>query len=134
MLNGPIPLAKKLGFKPGNTVVMLNAPSSVIFELSAQISQARIVTELTPDADMIHFFTDKRDDLATAFTDLAREIPKSGAIWISWPKRSSGVMTDLTEDVVREIGLENGMVDVKVCSVDDTWSGLKFVYRLQDRV
>lgn len=131
----PLPtLSKKLGFRPGHTVVLLQSPPEIVQELAAEIVQVRLVTTLEPEADIIHLFSDRKDDVAAQFPVLAREVPKHGAIWISWPKRSSNVQTDLTEDIVREIGLAAGMVDVKVCSVNDTWSGLKFVYRLQDRV
>jgi hypothetical protein len=81
----------------------------------------------------IHFFTRSRIALETKFAGLARALASDGALWISWPKKASGVPTDLTEDVVREIALPTGLVDVKVAAVDDVWSGLKLVRRLKDR-
>ena len=81
----------------------------------------------------MHFFTDSRAALERRFPALKRGIGPTGMLWVSWPKRSSGVATDLDGNIVREIGLRGGLVDVKVCAVDDVWSGLKFVYRLGDR-
>jgi len=83
--------------------------------------------------DFIHFFTKLRGELENKFPILKQELSQDGILWISWPKGSSKVETDLNENVVREIGLKNGLVDVKVTNVDQIWSGLKFVYRLKDR-
>ena len=88
---------------------------------------------LEPDADIIHVFTTRKSDLEASFPHLKQILGRQHALWISWPKRASGMETDLTEDVVRTTGLLGGLVDVKVCAIDDTWSGLKFVYRLADR-
>lgn len=126
-------LAKKLGIKPGHTYVALNAPATVLQEIAASMSQARVLTALTPEPDLIHLFVERKEMLEAEFPKLKEELPFHAALWISWPKRSAFMQTDLTENVVREIGLRCGLVDVKVCAVDDTWSGLKFVYRLQDR-
>lgn len=82
---------------------------------------------------MLVFFATRRAELARRFTAMARAIAPDGGLWIAWPKRTSGVATDLTENVAREIGLDAGLVDNKVCAIDDTWSGLRFVYRLGDR-
>lgn len=83
--------------------------------------------------DFIHFLSKKREELETRFPSLKKALSQGGMLWISWPKVSSKVETDLKEDVVREIGLNNQLVDVKICARDETWSGLKFVYRLKDR-
>jgi hypothetical protein len=83
--------------------------------------------------DFIQFFSSRRSHLDEQFPKLKASLSPSGMLWVSWPKGSSGVPTDLTENVVRDIGLTNGLVDVKVCAVDETWSGLKFVFRLKDR-
>jgi len=83
--------------------------------------------------DFIHFFATRRRQLEQKFAALKKALAKDGMLWISWPKGSSGVATDLNENVVREIGLARGLVDVKVCAIDSVWSGLKFVYRLRDR-
>jgi len=126
-------LPKKLGIRPGHTVVLLNVPPTVLTELGTHLTQARLVTSMTDDPDIIHLFVDRKTDLEKQFPLLKKLLPHHAAIWISWPKRGSNMQTDLTEDIIREIGLACGLVDVKVCSVDDTWSGLKFVYRLKDR-
>jgi hypothetical protein len=83
--------------------------------------------------DLIVFFADSQRMLKTEFARLAQKLAKNGMLWISWPKKSSGVVTDLSENIIRDIGLDAGLVDVKVCAVNDIWSGLKFVYRLKDR-
>jgi len=83
--------------------------------------------------DFIQFFTTEQGDLERRFAMLARSLTPAGMLWISWPKKASGVATDLTEDVIRAVGLAHGLVDVKVAAVDDVWSGLKFVRRLKDR-
>jgi hypothetical protein len=83
--------------------------------------------------DVMIFFTRSRAELVQRFSSLARRLCPAGGLWIAWPKKASGVTTDLTEDRVREVGLEAGLVDNKVCAVDETWSGLRFVYRLKDR-
>lgn len=83
---------------------------------------------------IIHFFTKNREELQRDFRELMNKLIANGALWISWPKRSSGIATDVNETIVREIGLDAGLVDVKVIAVDEVWSGLKFVYRLKDRV
>ena len=90
-------------------------------------------TAATGLLDFIQFFTSQKQELARRFAALKRALAPAGMLWISWPKRASGVATDLTEDVVRAIGLAHGLVDVKVAAVDDVWSGLKFVRRLRDR-
>lgn len=84
-------------------------------------------------AGMIQYYTDSRSDLEKTFPLLKKSLAPDCALWISWPKASSGKKTDLNENVVREIGLKNGLVDVKVIAVDEVWSGLKFVFRLKDR-
>jgi hypothetical protein len=83
--------------------------------------------------DLIHFFTKARGELEARLPTLKRALTPAGALWVSWPKSSSKVATDLNENIVREIALKNGLVDVKVCAVDETWSGLKLVFRLKDR-
>ncbi len=88
---------------------------------------------LTGKLDFVQLFATKRKELAKKFADAKEHLAADGMIWISWPKKSSGVKTDLDENAIREIGLAIGLVDVKVCAVDGTWSGLKFVYRLKDR-
>jgi hypothetical protein len=127
------PLAQKLGVKPGVTVAALNAPRHYRRLLRPLPVGAKIQPTLGRLAPFIHFFSKRRAELARRFPSFARALTPDGTLWVSWPKGTSGVATDLTEDVVRTIGLATGLVDVKVCAVDDVWSGLKFVRRLKDR-
>lgn len=127
------PLAQKLGVKAGLTVAALNAPRNYRALLRPLPPGVKIQPKLARTAPFIHFFSARRAELARRFPSFARALTPDGTLWISWPKGTSGVATDLTEDVVRTIGLATGLVDVKVCAVDDVWSGLKFVRRLQDR-
>jgi len=99
-------------------------------ELPAKATTAKL---LKGPCDFIQFFTTDKSVLDSAFPKLKKNLELAGTLWISWPKGASQVKTDLNENVVREIGLSNGLVDVKVCAVDEIWSGLKFVYRLKDR-
>lgn len=127
------PPAKKLGIRPGHTVCLINAPDGYMEWLGADVQQARLVRGIEPDADILQAFVTSKEDLESSFPHLKRLLGKPHALWISWPRKISGIPTDLNENIVREIGLENGLVDVKVCAIDDVWSGLKFVYRLADR-
>lgn len=127
------PLVKKLGIKPGFRVIILNAPENYVQTLGELPGDIRIADSLADSFDFIHFFTTRRETLAAEFPQLKQALAPSGILWISWPKRSARVETDLTEDIIRAIGLENALVDVKVAAVDEVWSGLKFVYRLKDR-
>ena len=127
------PLAQKLGVKPGVTVAALSAPRNYATLLRPLPAGAKIQSKLGRAAPFIHFFSKRRAELARRLPSFARALTSGGTLWISWPKGTSGVATDLTEDVVRTIGLATGLVDVKVCAVDDVWSGLKFVRRLTDR-
>lgn len=126
------PLIKKLGLKPGMRAAAVNAPRQYT-KLLGPLDGARLGTRLAPNLDFIHAFFLRVTDLATAFPRLAKSLAKSGTLWVSWPKKSSAMAGDLDENVVREMGLGNGLVDVKICAVDEDWSGLKFVYRLKDR-
>jgi hypothetical protein len=126
-------LVEKLGIKPSTQVVALSAPPTYPALLGALPAGSSLRSRLPAASGFIHKFTRSRDDLATDFPRLARALTDSGTLWISWPKRDSGVETDLTENVVREIGLQQGLVDVKVCAVDEVWSGLKFVRRVENR-
>jgi hypothetical protein len=126
-------LAVKLGIKPGMPVIALGAPPNYAALVAPLPEGSSVRTRLTPGARFIHQFARRRGDLETAFPRLAKALADDGTLWISWPKKASGVATDLTEDVLREIGLPLGLVDVKVCAVDDVWSGLKFVRRKENR-
>ncbi len=127
------PLVKKLGIKPGDRMILCNEPETFLKDLGGLPPGVKATDRLTNTANFQLFFTDRRADLKKAFPELVKKLESNGMLWISWPKKSSGKLTDLTEDIVREIGLAAGVVDVKVCAIDDTWSGLKFVFRLKDR-
>lgn len=128
------PLAKKLGFKEGSRAGLVNAPRGFQKELAPLPNDVQIMTEpLRKSLDLIVLFVDSRQALKKQFPKLARKLVSNGMLWIAWPKKASGVVTDISESDVRQIGLEAGLVDVKICAVNDIWSGLKFVYRLKDR-
>jgi len=130
------PLAQKLGIRTGTTVAALRAPAHYAALLGRLPAGSRLTNRLKAarhSHELIHCFSTSRRDLAGRLPRLERALTPAGALWISWPKQASGVTTDLTETAVREIGLTHGLVDVKVCAVDETWSGLKFVRRLRDR-
>lgn len=128
------PLAKKLGFKEGFRAGFVNPPKGFRKELGDLPANVEIcVVTLRKPLDLIVLFTDSQRILKSEFPRLAQKLAGNGMLWISWPKKSSGVVTDLSDNIVREIGLAAGLVDVKVCAINDIWSGLKFVYRLKDR-
>jgi hypothetical protein len=128
------PLPKKLGIKPGHRVLLLSAPeqfeSGTLGELPEGVKVAR---RLSGTADVIVSFHTDRADLARRMPKLREAMEPAAGLWIAWPKRASKVPTDLTEDVVRELALENVLVDNKVAALDETWSGLRLVIRLRDR-
>ena len=128
------PLVQKLGIKAGQKAVILNAPRGYRKTLGALPEGASIAESLSSASEFIHFFTTERGELERKFAGLKRKLLPHGMLWISWPKGAANVETDLNENIVREVGLKTGLVDVKVCAVDEVWSGLKFVYRLKDRV
>jgi hypothetical protein len=125
------PLPKKLGIKAGFRAHLANAPAEVCAELSRALSECSIVNQGALDFVMV--FTRSRTELTKEFSRLAKVLAPAGMLWVSWPKKSSGVTTDLDGNAVREIGLHAGLVDVKVCAVTEVWSGLKFVRRMKDR-
>lgn len=127
------PLVDKLGIRPDQRVAILNPPEGYDRTLGPLPDGVQRAASARGPLDFIQFFTVDRKELERRFPVLARALRDDGALWISWPKGASGVRTDVNENVVREIGLANGLVDVKVCAVDEVWSGLKFVRRLKDR-
>ena len=127
------PLAQKIGIKAGHKLVFRNHPASFLRDLGKLPEGVVHSDRLAGKANVVVFFTDKLSALENDFSALARAMESDGMLWIAWPKRTSGVPTDLTEDVVRRVALERGLVDVKVCAIDDTWSGLKLVVRLKNR-
>ncbi len=123
----------KLGIKEGDRVAILDAPPGFLKSLGPLPGRSQVASDLRGGRDFVHHFALRRAKLEKRFPAMARAIFPEGMLWISWPKKSSGVSTDLSGGVVREVGLEHGLVDVKVCAVDDVWSGLKFVVRKKDR-
>jgi hypothetical protein len=139
------PLYKKLGIKPGGAAVIVNEPEAFAGLLAAMpawvlaevcIERVGKVSARIPkcrEADLILMFVKDAARLGAEFPEALKLLRKNGSLWVAWPKKASGVATDLNENIVRETGLRNGVVDVKVAAVDEVWSGLKFVYRLKDR-
>jgi hypothetical protein len=126
-------LVEKLGIRANSTLAILGAPKGYSRMLGKLPAGVRPMGKLRGTFNLIHFFTKQRDGLNREFASLKHALDPNGALWISWPKGSSKVPTDVSENVVREIALSNGLVDIKVCAVDEVWSGLKLVYRLKDR-
>jgi hypothetical protein len=127
------PLAKKLGIKAGATVFLSNPPANyakLVAPLPGGVSMARRVTMAT---DLIHFFFTSRTALERGLKSALKSMRPDAAVWVSWQKKSSGVSTDITEDTIRAVALPMGLVDIKVCAVDEVWSGLKLVIRRSQR-
>ncbi|WP_333819234.1 DUF3052 domain-containing protein [Ohtaekwangia sp.] len=127
------PLLKKLGIKPGFSMFILQAPEGYIDWLSPLPEDVLVQRSLKGEFDFIHLFVKDQQVFEKEFVKSKQHLKKTGMLWISWPKKSSKVPTTLDENIIREFGLEEGLVDVKVCAVNDVWSGLKFVVRLKDR-
>jgi len=127
------PLVKKLGIKEGFRVALVGAPDGFRGELQELPNGVSFLTSLQGQLDFVMFFAKTRTELTRNFSRLAAKLKPAGMLWIAWPKKASGVATDLSDGVVREIGLDAGLVDVKVCAVNEIWSGLKFVIRVKDR-
>lgn len=127
------PLPRKLGIKPGHRVSFVHAPDDFAATLGALPRDVERVEDDAGPLDLAVFFTTRAADLPAAFRKFGPRVHPGGALWIAWPKKAAKVETDVTGDVVRAIGLAEGMVDVKVCAIDAVWSGLRFVYRLADR-
>jgi len=127
------PLPKKLGIKEGYRVALIGMPAEVRTELRDALAKCRLASAAAAALDFISLFSKSRAELERKIKDTAKALAPAGMLWISWPKKSSGVVTDLTEDIVRDIGLKAGLVDVKVCAVTDVWSGLKFVIPVKNR-
>jgi DUF3052 family protein len=127
------PLPKKLGIKDDFCVTLIGAPAEVLSELKESLAGCKAVHDRKASLDFAMIFTKSKAELTKEFKRVAKQLAPAGMLWVSWPKKSSGVATDLDDNVVREVGLSAGLVDVKVCAVTDVWSGLKFVRRLKDR-
>jgi hypothetical protein len=127
------PLVKKLGIKPGSTLGLIGAPEQFDDTLGELPGDVAVLRRLSGRLDVIVAFFVERPELERRLPALRAALQPSGGLWIAWPKRASGVATDLTENVVRELGLAAGLVDNKVCAIDEVWSGLRLVVRLRDR-
>lgn len=127
------PLPQKLGIKPGMIVVAIDAPGNYRKLLGEIPSGVNFATRPIGNTKLIHFFATRRSDLQKQLSILRRKIADDAALWVSWPKKSSGVASDITEDVIRAVALPLGFVDIKVCAVDEIWSGLKLMIRKGNR-
>ena len=127
------PLLKKLGIKENFAVGVVNPPENLPNLLGELPSNTRIESRLKKGLNVILLFVTQEKVLRRALPSAKEKIVVNGMIWVAWPKKSSKITTDLSFDVVQRIGLGTGLVDVKICAIDDDWSGLKFVYRLKDR-
>jgi hypothetical protein len=127
------PLPKKLGIKEQFRVAFLGLPSDVRAELKDALTSCRLLKNGEGSLDFAMIFAKTTAELKKSFSQFSKQLAPAGMLWVSWPKKASGVATDLTENEVRRIGLDAGLVDIKVCAVNEVWSGLKFVIRVKDR-
>ena len=127
------PLVKKLGVKPGSKVLLVGAPDGYRMLLEPLPEAVEFVPRLSASTEIVHLFSAKKVDLESALTAFRKKLNPTAVLWVSWPKKSARVPTDITEDIVREVALPLGFVDVKVCAVDEVWSGLKLVVRKELR-
>ena len=127
------PLPKKLGIKEKSRVAFVELPADVRAELRDALRTCDVASDAKGPLDFAMVFTKTQADLKKQFSRTAKQLAPAGMLWVSWPKKSSGVTTDLDENIVRRVGLDGGLVDIKVCAVNDIWSGLKFVIRVKDR-
>jgi hypothetical protein len=127
------PLPKKLGIREGSRVAVVSAPDGFARVLGPLPNGVDLRTDARGRCDVVVFFVTRRAELARRFPSFVRALEIDGGLWVSWPKKTSGVATDLAFDAVQEIGLDAGLVDNKVCAIDGTWSGLRFVRRVADR-
>jgi hypothetical protein len=126
-------LVDKLGIKPGARIAIINPPRGFRATLGKLPPGVTVAAHARGVLPFIHFFTTSRDLLESKLPGLLRALTPEGSLWVSWPKKASGVETDITEDVIRAVALPTGLVDVKVAAVDEVWSGLKLVRRLKNR-
>jgi len=127
------PLAKKLGIKPGYSIRLVNAPPYYLELFTDFPIDVRFEDDEGVKKNFIHFFTKQEDELLSLLPLLKKQIIPDGMIWVSWPKKSSKVITNVTEDMIRNYAISIGLVDIKVCAVDEIWSGLKLVIPVKDR-
>lgn len=128
------PLAKKLGIREGHVISLVNPPENLIELLWPLPAAVGINGSPVDGSDLIHFFTNSLDELAEGLSRFRSVIKQEGAIWVSWYKKAAKLPTEITEDVVRDVALPLGLVDIKVCAIDEKWSGLKLVIRRENRV
>ena len=128
-----VPLAKKLGLKSPLKLLTINAPKEYKLWLGDLPDGVSLMTKVSKPIEAAHVFTTERVFLDATLSKLRNELQQDGFIWVSWPKKASKVQTDITEDIIREIALPLGFVDIKVCAVSDVWSGLKLVIRKSER-
>jgi hypothetical protein len=127
-------LPKKLGIKPGSRIAIVSAPEGFLEStLQPMPDEVELRSRARGPLDVLLFFTKRRAELERRFDTLANALDPAGALWVAWPKGASGVPTDLTENAVRDVALPKGLVDTKVAAIDDVWSGLKLVIRLENR-
>lgn len=127
------PLAKKLGIKQGFSLLIVNAPANYIELVSPLPEGVNIFEDRGSGLDLIHIFTNSRDELFSKLSECRYLIKQDGAIWVSWYKKAAKLPTEITEDTIREAAFPLGLVDVKVCAVDEIWSGLRVVIRRENR-
>lgn len=127
------PLAKKLGIKEQTKIAAIGAPKNYRELLEPLPEAVKFSAKLEQATDMVHVFSTKKSELSKLLTECRKKLNPEAMIWVSWPKKAAKVATDITEDVIREIALPMGLVDVKVCAVDEVWSGLKLVVRKELR-
>jgi hypothetical protein len=127
------PLVTKLGIKAGFQIHVVNAPDDYRELIEPLPEAVRVTSRLSGNADLVHIFTSRRTELADALTSYRSTLKPTAVVWVSWPKKSSKIPTDVTEDTVRELALPLGFVDIKVCAVTEVWSGLKLVVRKELR-
>lgn len=134
LFGGAIVIAYILGYRMAPALAFLyNIPKEVLSEVKTALKEVEVVKTPRKNLDFIHVFCTSKSSLKKELAGWKKSLSKNGLLWISWPKKTSKLETDLTSDVVRDIGLNSGLVDIKVCAVNDIWSGLKFVYRKEDR-
>ena len=127
------PLPKKLGIKDGSRLAVLHAPADYRALVSPLPPGAKIAGRFDGETDLVHVFVVRKRELARFLASAVRVMRRDAAIWVSWPKKAAKVATDISEDTIRDLALPLGLVDIKVCAVDETWSGLKLVIRKQNR-
>lgn len=127
------PLAGKLGIKEGWKIFLWEAPDYYLNLVAPLPDGVKLVSQISAEIDLIHIFSAEKKRLSKILVSTLKKMKQDGVIWVSWPKKSSKVPTDITEDIIREVALPIGLVDIKVCAIDEVWSGLKLVIRKENR-